>query len=67
MVEPQATLRDALEEMLTSSAGCCAVVDGRRRLQGVIAIDSVTEVIQRMQTEARRHYEQLEQIETSEG
>jgi osmoprotectant transport system ATP-binding protein len=61
IVEPQATLRDALEEMLTSSSGCCTVVDGRRRFQGIISIESVTAVIQRMQDEARRHYEELEE------
>ncbi|MGK2949119.1 MAG: betaine/proline/choline family ABC transporter ATP-binding protein [Acidimicrobiales bacterium] len=61
IVEPQATLRDALEEMVTSSAGCCAVVDGRQRLQGIIAIDSITAVLQRMQEEARRHYQKLEE------
>jgi osmoprotectant transport system ATP-binding protein len=61
IVEHQATLRDALEEMLTSSAGCCTVVDGRRRFKGIISIESVTAVIQRMQDEARRHYDQLEE------
>jgi osmoprotectant transport system ATP-binding protein len=60
-IEPQATLRDALEEMLLSSAGCCAVVDGRGRLEGIIAVESVTAVIHRMQDEARRHYERLEE------
>jgi osmoprotectant transport system ATP-binding protein len=61
MIEPQATLRDALEEMLLSSAGYCTVVDGRRRLLGIVSIDSFTQVISRMQDEARRHYEELEE------
>ncbi len=58
-VEPQATLRDALEEMLTSNAGLVCVVDGKGRLQGVVAIHSLTAVLNRMQEEARQHYAEL--------
>ncbi len=61
MVEPHATMRGALEMMLTSSAGCCAVVDGRQRLLGIVAIESFIQVIKRMQDEARRHYKELEE------
>jgi osmoprotectant transport system ATP-binding protein len=61
-VEPQATLRDALEEMLTSNAGFVSVVDGRGRLQGVVGIESLTKVIDRMQREARQHYADLDEV-----
>jgi osmoprotectant transport system ATP-binding protein len=44
-VEPQATLNDALEEMLAGNGGCAIVVDGRRRLQGVLDIDVIMQTI----------------------
>jgi osmoprotectant transport system ATP-binding protein len=59
-VEPQATLRDTLEEMLTGNAGCAVVVDGRGSFQGVIEIETLADEIKSMQAAARRHYEQLE-------
>jgi CBS domain-containing protein len=58
-VEPQATLRDALQEMLLSNSGSVVVVDGTGRFQGVLAIETLTAVIHRMRREAREHYEQL--------
>jgi osmoprotectant transport system ATP-binding protein len=60
IVEPQATLRDTLEEMLTGNAGCAVVVDRRGVYQGVIEVETLAEVIKAMQASARRHYEQLE-------
>jgi osmoprotectant transport system ATP-binding protein len=47
-VEPQATLSDALEEMLLGSAGVAIVVDGRRQLQGIVDVDTITQAIRVM-------------------
>ncbi|MDH3704926.1 MAG: betaine/proline/choline family ABC transporter ATP-binding protein [Acidimicrobiia bacterium] len=61
-IEPQATLRDALEEMLLSSSGHVCVVDGKGAFQGVVGILTLTDVIDRMQTEAQEHYDQLREV-----
>jgi osmoprotectant transport system ATP-binding protein len=58
-VEPHATLHDALEEMLSSNAGTCVVIDGRGVFQGVIAAETLTGAVARMRAEAKRHYEEL--------
>ena len=58
-VETNATLHDTLEEMLQSSTGCCCVVDPQGRLEGVVDIGQLTEVIRTAQDEARRHYADL--------
>ncbi len=55
-VEPQATLRDALDEMIQSSHGSLVVVDGGGRYLGCLDIETVTSVIHRMQETARRYY-----------
>lgn len=55
-VEPQATLRDALDEMIQSSHGSLVVVDGSGRYLGCLDIESVTSVIHRMQATARQYY-----------
>jgi osmoprotectant transport system ATP-binding protein len=59
-VEPNATLHDTLEEMLRTSSGTCPVVDNRGRCQGVVEIADLTEVIRRLRTEAKDHYDTLE-------
>ena len=52
-VEPQATLSDALEEMLLGSAGVAIVVDGRGTYRGLLDIDDIILAIQTMRdTEA---------------
>jgi len=56
-VEPQATLHDALEEMLHSNAGQACVVDGSGRLQGIIDIVTLTEVLRRMRAAVKKHYD----------
>ena len=56
-VEPNATLHDTLEAMLTSSASCACVVDKSDVLQGVIEIDTLTDVISRLRANAKKHYE----------
>jgi osmoprotectant transport system ATP-binding protein len=48
MVEPQATLADALNEMLVGSAGVAIVVDGRGRYQGIVDIDTIITSIKQM-------------------
>jgi osmoprotectant transport system ATP-binding protein len=58
-IEPQATLRDALDEMIQSNHGCLTVVDGGGRFRGCLDIEVVTSVIHRMQEDARRHYRDL--------
>jgi osmoprotectant transport system ATP-binding protein len=59
-VEPNATLHDTLEEMLRTSSGTCPVVDSRGRCHGVVEIADLTEVIRRLRTEAKDHYNTLE-------
>jgi osmoprotectant transport system ATP-binding protein len=56
-VEPNATLHDTLEAMLTSSVGCAIVTDTRGQYQGVVEIEVLTDAIARMRRETRRHYE----------
>ena len=57
-VEPNATLHDTLEAMLTSMAGCACVIDKRGSLQGVVEIEALTDVIRRLRSNARKHYEE---------
>ena len=58
-VEPNATLHDALEEMLVSSAGCTVVVDAKGHYLSILDISTLTAVLNRMRAEARKHYDQL--------
>jgi len=58
-VEPQATLHDALEEMLSSNAGCTVVVDGHGAYHGVVAAETLVEAVKAMRAEAKRHYDGL--------
>ena len=51
LVEPQATLNDALEEMLAGNAGLAIVVDGRRRFQGVLDMDVIMQTIRTLRDE----------------
>jgi osmoprotectant transport system ATP-binding protein len=59
-VEPNATRHDTLEEMLRTSSGTCAVVDNRGHFRGVVEINDLTEVIRRLRSEAKQHYDSLE-------
>ena len=52
-VEPHATLRDALDEMVTSTVGCVIVTDGRGAYQGVVDLETVMKAVDEMRTEAR--------------
>jgi osmoprotectant transport system ATP-binding protein len=66
MVERNATLHDALEAMITSSAGQAVIVHRDGTYVGVIQIELLTEVIGRMRQEARRHYERLEAAQAAD-
>ncbi len=55
-VDPQSTLHDALNEMLTSYHGAAIVVDADGTYLGVIEIETVTTAIKSMRVEARRRY-----------
>jgi osmoprotectant transport system ATP-binding protein len=52
LVEPQATLADALDEMLTSNGGVAVVVDGRGAYQGVVDMETVIDTIRSLRAEA---------------
>ncbi len=48
-VEPEDTLRDALEKMLRSSVGTACCVDPRGVYRGVVRIETFIDIIERMQ------------------
>jgi len=52
VVEPHATLSDALNEIITARYVVTLVVDGRGRLLGVVDIDQINEVIRTMRASA---------------
>ena len=53
MVEPQATLNDALNELITANYSVAIVVNARGEYQGIVDIDSINEAIRTMRTDAR--------------
>ena len=55
-VEPQATLSDALNEMIVGNAGCAVVVDGRDRYQGLVDIDTIMQAIHVMRDANEEYY-----------
>jgi osmoprotectant transport system ATP-binding protein len=65
LVEPQATLSDALEEMLLGSAGVAIVVDGRRRFQGILDVDDIITAIQAMRDANTEYYRAAKLIDPS--
>jgi osmoprotectant transport system ATP-binding protein len=56
LVEPQATLADALDEMLVGSAGVAIVVDGRGHFQGIVDIDTITSTMQALRDDNVAYY-----------
>jgi osmoprotectant transport system ATP-binding protein len=52
-VEPEDTLRDALEQMLQSVTGCAACVDPQGRYMGAVRIELLTEFLQELQRAER--------------
>ena len=67
LIERNATLHDALEAMITSSAGQAVIVNRDGTYVGVVQIEHLTEVIGRMRREARRHYERLDAVQNANG
>jgi osmoprotectant transport system ATP-binding protein len=55
-VEPQATLSDALNEMIVGNAGCAVVVDGKGTYQGLVDIDTIMQAIQGMRAQTEEYY-----------
>ena len=55
-VEPQATLSDALNEMIVGNAGCAVVVDGSGQYQGLVDIDTIMQAIQGMRDTTEEYY-----------
>ena len=58
-VMPNATLHDALEEMLLSNAGQAVVVDEKGRCLGILDIERLADVLKRLRGLAKKHYEDL--------
>jgi osmoprotectant transport system ATP-binding protein len=54
VVEPHATLSDALNELITARYSIATVVDGAGVYQGVVDIDRITEAIRTMRGTGRR-------------
>jgi osmoprotectant transport system ATP-binding protein len=56
LVEPQATLHDALDEMLVGNAGVAIVVDGKGQFQGIVDIDTIMSSIRAMRDATVEYY-----------
>ncbi len=54
IVEPHATLSDALNELITARYSVATVVDGNGVYQGVVDIDRITEAIRTMRSDDQR-------------
>ena len=57
LVEPEDTLRDALEKMLQSAVGTACVVDPDGAYRGVVRIETLIDLIGKMQREGRERHE----------
>ena len=56
-VEPEDTLRDALEKMLQSAVGTACVVDPAGAYRGVVRVETLVEIIDRLQREEQARQE----------
>ncbi len=56
IVQPHATLHDALDEMITSNVGCAVVVNTDGAYQGVVDIDTVMTAINALRKETRARF-----------
>jgi osmoprotectant transport system ATP-binding protein len=56
LVEPHATLSDALNELLTSNGGCAIVVDSHGAYQGVVDLETIMAAVRVMRAEHSRFY-----------
>ncbi len=61
VVEPHATLNDALNAMLSASHSVSVVVDGQGAYQGIVDIETIGGAIRSMRASARERQRQLEQ------
>jgi osmoprotectant transport system ATP-binding protein len=50
VVQPNATLSDTLNEMLTARYSCAIVVDSSRAYRGIVDIDTINEAVRSMRT-----------------
>jgi osmoprotectant transport system ATP-binding protein len=66
-VEPNATLHDALEEMLLSNAGQAVIVDKDDKYQGIVDIEQLADVLKTLRSQAKKHYETLAAAEADGG
>ncbi len=68
IVEPQATLSDALEEMLLGAAGVAIVVDRRGGFEGLLDVDAIITAIQFMKDAQAEYYRAAKLVDPeSEG
>ena len=56
VVEPHATLADALNELITSNGGCAIVVDGKGAYLGVVDLETIMVAVRTMREEHSRFY-----------
>ena len=66
LVEPPATLADALEEMLVGSAGVAIVVDRHGAFQGIVDVDVIIASIQAMRDATAEFYRAAKLIDPAE-
>ena len=56
VVEPHATLADALDELIASNVGCTVVVDGTGAYQGVVDLETIMSVVRTVRDQHERFY-----------
>ncbi len=56
LVEPHATLADALNELITSNGGCAIVVDGKGVYQGVVDLETIMAAVRTMRDQHAAFY-----------
>lgn len=66
IVQPVATLHDALDEMLVGSVGCAIVVDDDGRYQGIVDINDVMVAIRKMR-DADSEWHRLAKLDQLQG
>ncbi len=56
VVEPHATLSDALNELITSNGGCAIVVDGNGVYQGIVDLETIMAAVRTMRDQHAAFY-----------
>lgn len=56
LVEPHATLADALNELITSNGGCAIVVDGAGVYQGIVDLETIMAAVRTMRDQHAAFY-----------